>query len=619
VATLTTSWKSYASASYSTGVATITFYLEAKYSSQSIANNTTNVQTRLRSAYTKGSSIAGAGYKFTCTYASTVSGSGSWTFENEVITSGSKTVTHKTDGTQTVSLNATAYNKYWNFNKSMSATVTLPSIPRKATVTAAPNFTDEDNPKISYSNPAGNNVTTLQASIYMPDALTALAYYRDIPKTGTSYTFNLTEEERQRLRLNCLNSKSTTVRFYVRTVLGGTNYTSYLARTLTIANANPTFAAAYLDTNPDTIAITGNNQQIIRNQSTLQIDITNAEAKKDATLQSLSVNINGNIYTGTISGTTGTINVGTIDVSGNITATVTLTDSRGNSTSQDLPLEVLDWTLPTANITLERQNNFYSETDITVDANYSSLDGNNTIDIKVRTKKTTDSTYGSYTSLSDNVTTTLTLDNLYEWDVQVLITDRLGSTTYNLTVGKGMPIIYFDRLKRSVGVDCFPEQTESIELSGKKVLTKSDILDLIYPVGSIYISVNQTSPDTLFGGAWERMPTGRVLVAAGGGINPTITTNTYTGRGTYTGATTSFPVGETGGEADHTLSVAEMPKHDHDIYTKTNCASGSARWGVASENDHDAQRAAPILDKGSGAAHNNVQPYYAVYMWKRTA
>lgn len=464
MATLTTSWKSYASASFSTGPATIAFYLEARYTSQSIGNNTTNVQTRLRSAYTKGGSTAGAGYKFTCTYASTVSGSGTWTFENEVITSGSKTVTHKTDGTQTISLNATAYNKYWNFNKSMSATVTLPSIPRKATVTAAPNFTDEDNPTISYSNPAGNNVTTLQASIYMPDALTGLAYYRDIPKTGTSYTFNLTEEERQRLRLNCLNSKSTTVRFYVRTVLGGTNYTSFLARTLTIANANPTFAAAYQDTNPDTIAITGNNQQIIRNQSTLQIDITNAEAKKDATLQSLSVNINGNIYTGTISGTTGTINVGTIDVSGNITATVTLTDSRGNSTSQDLPLEVLDWTLPTANITLERQNNFYSETDITVDANYSSLDGNNTIDIKVRTKKTTDSTYGSYTSLSDNVTTTLTLDNLYEWDVQVLITDRLGSTTYNLTIGKGMPIIYFDRLKRSVAVNCFPNDEESLEV-----------------------------------------------------------------------------------------------------------------------------------------------------------
>lgn len=465
MATLTTSWKSYASASFSTGPATIAFYLEARYTSQSIANNTTNVQTRLRSAYTKGGSTSGAGYKFTCTYASTVSGSGTWTFENEVITSGSKTITHKTDGTQTVSLKATAYNKYWNFNKSMSATVTLPSIPRKATVTAAPNFTDEDNPTISYSNPAGNNVTTLQASIYMPDAVTGLAYYRDIPKTGTSYTFNLTEEERQRLRLNCLNSKSTTVRFYVRTVLGGTNYTSFLARTLTIANANPTFAAAYQDTNPDTIAITGNNQQIIRNQSTLQIDITNAEAKKDATLQSLSVNINGNIYTGTISGTTGTINVGTIDVSGNITATVTLTDSRGNSTSQNLPLEVLDWTLPTANITLERQNNFYSETDITVDANYSSLDGNNTIDIKVRTKKTTDSTYGSYTSLSDNVTTTLNLDNLYEWDVQVLITDRLGSTTYNLTIGKGMPIIYFDRLKRSVGVDCFPNDEESLEVA----------------------------------------------------------------------------------------------------------------------------------------------------------
>ena len=104
MATLTTSWKQQAKASFSTGSATITFYLDAKYSSQSIANNTTNVQTRLTSAYTKGNSIAGAGYKFTCTYCSTVSGSGVWTFENETITSGGATVTHNSDGTKTLTI-----------------------------------------------------------------------------------------------------------------------------------------------------------------------------------------------------------------------------------------------------------------------------------------------------------------------------------------------------------------------------------------------------------------------------------------------------------------------------------------------------------------------------------
>ena len=122
--------------------------------------------------------------------------------------------------------------------------------------------------------------------------------------------------------------------------------------------------------------------------------------------------------------------------------------------------------MPTANITLQRQNNYYSQTDITVDANYSSLDGQNTINIYAMYKKTTDSTYSTAVILQDNVTATLNLDNLYEWDVQVVLTDRLGTTTYNLTVGKGMPIIYFDRLKRSVGINCFPNYDSSLEVNG---------------------------------------------------------------------------------------------------------------------------------------------------------
>lgn len=477
MATLTTSWATYATASYSTGPATVQFQLQARYTSQSIANNTTNVQTRLRSVYTKGSSIAGAGYKFTCTYASTVSGSGVWTFENnEVITSGSSTVTHASDGTKTITIKATAHNDYWNFTKSLSASVTLPSIPRKANVTNAPNFTDEDNPTITYSNPAGNSVSSLQASIYLPDATTGLAYYRDISKTGTSYTFNLTAEERTRLRSNCTTAKSRAVRFYVKTVLGGTTYTSYLEKTLTIVNANPTFTASYEDTNASTIAITGDNQLLIQNQSTLQINVANATAYKDATLSSISALINGVTYTATLSGSTATFNIGSLNISQNTDAVITLTDSRGYTATQTLTLQFLEWQLPTANITLQRQNNYYSETDITVNANYAGLNGSNTIDIKVRTKKQSASTYGAYTTLSDGVTSTLTLDNLYEWDVQVLLTDLFGSTTYNLTLDKGMPIIFFDRLQRSVGINCFPNTDSILAVNGVEVLTY-DVID----------------------------------------------------------------------------------------------------------------------------------------------
>ena len=249
----------------------------------------------------------------------------------------------------------------------------------------------------------------------------------------------------------------------------GTKYSTFIAK---VTNSSPTFNKAYLDTNATTTAITNNNQQIIRNNSTLQINVTNAQAKNYATLSSASVNINGTIYNASFSGSSATFNIGTLNIASNTTAIVTVTDSRGIKTNQNLSLTILDWQLPTAIITLQRENNFYSETNINVNADYSSLDNKNTITIKVREKKVSDSTYGSYTDLQDEVTTQLTLDNNYAWDVQVLVQDKIGSTTYNLTLDRGIPITFFDRSKRSVGINCFPADSESLEVTGENILSR---------------------------------------------------------------------------------------------------------------------------------------------------
>lgn len=239
-----------------------------------------------------------------------------------------------------------------------------------------------------------------------------------------------------------------------------------------VVNSSPTFSAEYQDINSTTEAITGNNQQIIRNNSNLQVAVTNAQAKNYATLSSAKVNINGTNYTASFSGSSATFNIGTLNLSSNTTAVVSVTDSRGITTSQNLTLIILDWQLPTAIINLQRENNFYSNTSINVNADYSSLDNKNTITIKIREKKVSESTYGSYTDLQDEVTTQLTLDNNYAWDVQVLLQDLLGSTTYNLTLDRGIPIIFFDRLKRSVGINCFPADQESLEVNDLNILNK---------------------------------------------------------------------------------------------------------------------------------------------------
>ena len=428
--------------------------------SQSVANNTStvrfygvlNVTGNNISWSWANASVWGTTWGLAGSY-----GKGSHTVVYEDVT-----ITHRNDGTYSGTLSGTLSSSYTG--GTASGTFTLPKIDRIAVVSAVTDFNDETNPTITFTNPAG---FTINAFLKVGD--TDIATASNIPSTGT-YTFSLTDAQRNQLRQLC-TGQTLSVRVGLRTENSGGSIlgSSYKDKTMTLINASPTFTATYEDTNATTLAITQDNQQIIRNNSTLVINITNAQAKKYATLTTLSAEINGVTYNGTLNGTTGTINVGTLNLSSNTQAVVTLTDSRGLGTGIPITLEILDWQLPTAIVNLARQNNFYSETDINVDANYSSLDSKNVITIKVRSKKITDQSYGAYTTLADGVTSVLQLDNSYQWDVQVLVQDLIGQTTYNLTIDRGIPIVFYDRKKRSVGIDCFPEDDTSLEVNGMNI------------------------------------------------------------------------------------------------------------------------------------------------------
>lgn len=119
----------------------------------------------------------------------------------------------------------------------------------------------------------------------------------------------------------------------------------------------------------------------------------------------------------------------------------------------------------------------------------------------------------------------------------------------------------------------------------------------IYPIGSIYMSINSTNPGTLFGGTWERIKD-TFLLASG---------DTYAN-------------GTTGGEATHTLTVNEMPSHNHSFKGNANVqvhdGSGTTKWPVF-YNASSTQ--AYLNNTGGGQAHNNMPPYLAVYVWKRVS
>lgn len=131
-------------------------------------------------------------------------------------------------------------------------------------------------------------------------------------------------------------------------------------------------------------------------------------------------------------------------------------------------------------------------------------------------------------------------------------------------------------------------------------ITAADIGNALYPVGSIYMSVNNTNPSTFFGGTWVSWGAGRVPV------------------GVDTNDTDFATVEKTGGEKTHTLTVSEMPSHKHTVEA---IGSGTTQqeltaFNVSTTSGIDSYAGTDFT--GGGQAHNNLQPYITCYMWKRT-
>lgn len=125
-----------------------------------------------------------------------------------------------------------------------------------------------------------------------------------------------------------------------------------------------------------------------------------------------------------------------------------------------------------------------------------------------------------------------------------------------------------------------------------------------WPIGSIYMTVSNTSPESLFGGTWERISERFLL-----------------------GASSSYPAGITGGESAHTLTQSELPNYSlsvangsNVIRSKTGSSADayvqtqSSGWGIPNWES----KTVTVASGGSGKAHNNMPPYLSVWIWKRT-
>ena len=130
-----------------------------------------------------------------------------------------------------------------------------------------------------------------------------------------------------------------------------------------------------------------------------------------------------------------------------------------------------------------------------------------------------------------------------------------------------------------------------------------ELFNMIYPVGSIYMSVNSANPSTLFGGTWVAWGSGKVPV------------------GVDSNDTDFATVEATGGEKKHTLTINELPAHKHNTNIGVRLSVDAGGYRAASDGPAQVEDniSRDSTEVGGGQSHNILQPYITCYMWKRTA
>ena len=314
---------------------------------------------------------------------------------------------------------------------------------------------------------------------------------------------------------------------------------------------------------------------------------------------------------------------------GSTAATVrcTVTDSRGLSAYEDFEIAIHPYAPPAlTGASLYRADGDGAASDSgthiagRATANYYSIGGENAATIRGYWKAVGGS-YGSGEALSSGVTGIISgsavISTERSYVAKLVITDSLGNTAeFENSIPTERVAFHLKEGGNGAAFGKVAETEYVLELAEDwelKVKGKR-LLDLIYPVGSIYMSVNSASPDTLFGGTWVRLED-VFLLAAGA----------------------KHSAGSTGGEESHTLTASEMPSHNGHLSAgiagtapmgkgnykgylnssvMTPFPEGNYRgWNVYLGNEmHPASEAT-----GGDQPHNNMPPYLAVYTWKRTA
>ena len=280
-----------------------------------------------------------------------------------VIKTGTIKLQHDSDGKKTFSASIRAAVYGSSVNLTASDDFTLNPIPRGATITELSEFTDENNPTITYENPAGNNATSIKVFISTWSTATDIFVERtDISKTGNKYTFYLTEEERVAMRKRFYNATQPVIGVGITVVVDGKEFTQYRAWTFKIINSKPLLIPTVKDIHIPTLQLTGDENTIIKGKNIVEYDF-GAVPQKEATIVSYSLTC-GNKTSSTATGEFS-------NVESNI-FTFSIEDSRGNTLTRNVELNMIDYTQLTCSqeVHIELTGETEATVNLTIKGNY---------------------------------------------------------------------------------------------------------------------------------------------------------------------------------------------------------------------------------------------------------
>ena len=381
-------------------------------------------------------------------------------------------------------------------------------IPRKhlpARVLGSSDFTDDDNPTISYLNLMGPlYVDSLQAAICTPDAKSVIVGYRpiDATKGGASHTFNLTTIERNALRAAAADSITLEVRFVVKTVIDGTTYHEYSPiRVMTVNTDGPILNASVIDINAATIALTGDaSGTLVRDFSDIQC-VMNPTAQKGATIVSYSIT-NGS--------TTRYEKNTTFNGATSSTFTFTATDSRGLTTNRVFVLKTIDYQRLTCNQKIIMVEEPDSDAQISLRLNGIYYNGsfgkyNNAIGIYVRLAKVGEemSDWLPLTPLGELSGHSYTLnyifedlDRNYSYNIECKVEDRLMTVLPERYTATFKPVFDWSKtdfnFNVSVNIDDDLTVMGDVDIEGAVSIEGDPLADYVIETGTESMGTNGT-------------------------------------------------------------------------------------------------------------------------------